>query len=154
MLCGFHIITVKIARKVKQSPEQGMTIQPRNGSSGPDAKTAVNEEAETKPDTLVENAIIDDEINPERNVAELAELVNNIGIESPKKVVEEDVSKVTEDDFDENGNPIFPHESLAKLDEMVNKPKWIIPVLPKAELEILVDATIKLAKKGKIYHTF
>ena len=61
---------------------------------------------------------------------------------------------MTEDDFDESGNPIFPHESLAKLDEMVNKPKWIIPVLPKAELEILVDATIKLAKKGKIYHTF
>lgn len=148
MLCGFHIITVKIARKVKQSPQQGMTIQPRTGSSGPDPKTAVNEEAETKPDTLVENAIIDDEINPERNVAELAELVNNIGIENPKKVIEEDDSKVTAEDFDENGNPIFPHESLAKLDEMVNKPKWIIPVLPKAELEILVDATIKLAKKG------
>ena len=126
-----------------------MTIQPRNGSTGPDVKTAVNDEAETKKsDGLVEN-VIDEEINPEQNVAELEELVNNIRIEKPK-VIEEDIYKVTEDDFDENKNPVFPHESLAKLDEMVNKPKWIIPVLPKAELEVLVDATIKLAKKGTI----
>lgn len=59
-----------------------------------------------------------------------------------------DETLVTNEDYDENGDPIFPHDLLAKLDEMVNKPKWIIPVLPKAELELLMDATIKLAKKG------
>ena len=59
-----------------------------------------------------------------------------------------DETVVTDDDFDENGDPVFPHDLLAKLDEMVNKPKWIIPVLPKAELELLMDATIRLAKKG------
>ena len=60
-----------------------------------------------------------------------------------------DETIVTDDDFDENGDPVFPHDLLAKLDEMVNKPKWIIPVLPKAELELLMDATIRLAKKGE-----
>lgn len=74
--------------------------------------------------------------------------------ESPKKIAEikevvEDVSQLSlESDFDENGEPIFPHNELASLDEMVNRPKWVIPVLPKGELEVLIDASIKLAKKG------
>ena len=76
----------------------------------------------------------------------------------PDDVLDEPLSKLkisqienleaTEEDFDENGDPIFPHDLLSRLDEMVNKPKWIIPVLPKAELELLMDATILLAKKG------
>ena len=65
------------------------------------------------------------------------------------KEVVEDVSQLSlESDFDENGEPIFPHNELASLDEMVNRPKWVIPVLPKGELEVLIDASIKLAKKG------
>lgn len=55
---------------------------------------------------------------------------------------------VLESDFDENGEPVFPNNELAKLDEMVNRPKWVIPVLPNGELEVLIDASIKLAKKG------
>ena len=55
-----------------------------------------------------------------------------------------------ESDFDENGEPIFPNNELASLDEMVNRPKWVIPVLPNGELEVLIDASIKLAKKGKL----
>lgn len=42
----------------------------------------------------------------------------------------------------------FPLDKLAKLDDMINKPRWIVPVLPKHELETLVIASIDLAKQG------
>lgn len=42
--------------------------------------------------------------------------------------------------------PEFPHEALAKLDEMINRPRWVVPVLPKGELELLLEASIKLSK--------
>lgn len=161
MLCGFLVLAVKIARKVKQNPgpdSGSMTIQPRSGSTGPDVKPPLSDEVEMKNiEGPSENVANVEGINPEKNLAELEELVNDMKIEKPKAVdeedeeeeeEEEDISLIKEDDFDENGNPVFPLESLAKLDEMVNKPKWIIPVLPKAELEVLVNATIKLAKKG------
>ena len=66
------------------------------------------------------------------------------------EVVEEVSNLNIESDFDENGEPIFPNNELASLDEMVNRPKWVIPVLPNGELEVLIDASIKLAKKGKL----
>jgi len=123
-----------------------MTVHPRNGSGGPDSQNKINEEADLKEVTNNESEVEQKETTPEQHVAELEELVNNIKIEKPQN--EADDFLVTKDDFDETGDPIFPHELLAKLDDMVNKPKWIIPVLPDAELEKLVDATIKLAKKG------
>ncbi len=58
---------------------------------------------------------------------------------------------VLDTDFDENGDPVFPNNELTRLDEMVNRPKWVIPVLPNGELEILVEAAIKLSKKGKMF---
>ncbi|XP_067668544.1 ubiquitin carboxyl-terminal hydrolase 9X-like [Haliotis asinina] len=44
--------------------------------------------------------------------------------------------------------PEFPHVELAKLDEMINRPRWVVPVLPKGELEVLLEAAIKLSKDG------
>ena len=49
---------------------------------------------------------------------------------------------------DENGDPIFPVEELAKLDEMITRQKWVVPVLPKCELEVLLRASIKLCRAG------
>lgn len=46
--------------------------------------------------------------------------------------------------------PDFPHAELAKLDEMINRPRWVVPVLPKGELEVLLDAAIALCKAGKL----
>ena len=48
--------------------------------------------------------------------------------------------------------PEFPVQELSRLDEMINRPRWVVPVLPKGELELLLDACIKLCKDGK--HTF
>lgn len=59
-------------------------------------------------------------------------------------------TQILDSDFDENGEPVFPNDELGRLDEMVNRPKWVIPVLPNGELEVLIDASIKLAKKGKV----
>ena len=85
-----------------------------------------------------------DSIDTTESLGEVEQLIGDLKINKYR----EDETNVTEDDFDENGDPVFPHDLLGKLDEMVNKAKWIIPVLPKAELEVLMDASIKLAKKG------
>lgn len=47
-----------------------------------------------------------------------------------------------------NGEPNFPINELARLDEMINRQRWVVPVLSKGELEVLLDASIKLCKAG------
>ena len=47
--------------------------------------------------------------------------------------------------------PDFPHADLARLDEMINRPRWVVHVLPNGELEILLDAAINLSKQGNVY---
>lgn len=42
----------------------------------------------------------------------------------------------------------FPVERLAKLDEQLSRPKWVVPVRPGDELEILLRSSIKLCKEG------
>ena len=49
----------------------------------------------------------------------------------------------------EGAEPDFPHAELAKLDEMINRPRWVVPVLPNGELEVLLDAAIALCEKGQ-----
>ncbi|XP_071799117.1 ubiquitin carboxyl-terminal hydrolase 9X-like isoform X1 [Asterias amurensis] len=44
--------------------------------------------------------------------------------------------------------PEFPLEELNRLDDMINKPRWVVPVLPKGELEVLLESSINLCKKG------
>ena len=48
-----------------------------------------------------------------------------------------------------NGEVAFPLSELSKLDEMINRPRWVVPVLPKGELEVLLEASIKLCRAGK-----
>lgn len=31
----------------------------------------------------------------------------------------------------------------------LSRPRWVVPVLPKGELEVLLEAAIDLSKKGK-----
>jgi ubiquitin carboxyl-terminal hydrolase 9/24 len=50
-----------------------------------------------------------------------------------------------------SGEPIFPVAELTKLDEMINRQRWVVPVLPKGELEVLLEAAIKLCKAGMCY---
>lgn len=42
----------------------------------------------------------------------------------------------------------FPVAKLIKLEELISNTRWVIPVLPKAELEMLLDASIQLARHG------
>lgn len=46
------------------------------------------------------------------------------------------------------GEPYFPVSELARLEEMISRTRWVVPVLPKCELEILLDASINLCKQG------
>ena len=53
-------------------------------------------------------------------------------------------SGIGNDDYE----PSFPHAELARLDEMINRPRWVVPVLHNGELEILLDASIDLCRRG------
>ena len=73
--------------------------------------------------------------------------------DSPKRVLIDNFSdyissKMNENDSNNNADIRFPVDKLAKLDEMINKPRWVVPVLPKYELEALLIASIDLAKQG------
>lgn len=46
----------------------------------------------------------------------------------------------------------FPLSKLATLDEQLGRPKWVVPVRPGDELEMLLRAAIKLAKEGITYN--
>ncbi|XP_060591415.1 probable ubiquitin carboxyl-terminal hydrolase FAF-X, partial [Ruditapes philippinarum] len=48
----------------------------------------------------------------------------------------------------EDGEPDFPIQELTRLDEMINRPRWVVPVLPGGELELLLNASIKLCREG------
>ncbi|XP_046668911.1 probable ubiquitin carboxyl-terminal hydrolase FAF-X isoform X3 [Homalodisca vitripennis] len=45
--------------------------------------------------------------------------------------------------------PDFPHAKLAMLDEKISSPRWVVPVLPEQELEVLMQAAINLCKTGQ-----
>lgn len=42
----------------------------------------------------------------------------------------------------------FPVDHLARLDEQLGRPKWVVPVRPDDDLERLLKASIKLCKQG------
>ena len=61
--------------------------------------------------------------------------------ENPPEIVEE-VAEESESDF--------PLQALKECERQVlNRNKWVVPVLPGGELEILMKAAIKLAKEGR-----
>nr|CAD7397023.1 unnamed protein product [Timema cristinae] len=44
--------------------------------------------------------------------------------------------------------PSFPHNKLAMLEEKISSPRWVVPVLPEQELEVLLQASIELCRKA------
>ena len=42
----------------------------------------------------------------------------------------------------------FPVDRLTKLDEQLSRPKWVVPVRPRDDLEMLLRHAIKLCKEG------
>ena len=53
------------------------------------------------------------------------------------------------DDLMELEEPDFPMDVLNRMDDMINKPRWVVPVLPKGELEVLLEESIRLCKRGE-----
>ncbi len=51
--------------------------------------------------------------------------------------------------IDENGEPIFPNDDLIKLEEQVNRVRWIVPVLADGELLKCSRAAVRLARHSK-----
>lgn len=45
--------------------------------------------------------------------------------------------------------PEFPQAALSRLDEMIHRQRWVVPVLPKCELELLLEASIDLCTRGE-----
>ena len=48
------------------------------------------------------------------------------------------------------GEPPFPNGALEALDEQLNRLRWVVPVLPRSDLEQLLRAAIKLCRDGKL----
>ena len=46
------------------------------------------------------------------------------------------------------GEADFPVQVLQKLDDSLNGTKWIVPVTPRGDLEVLLLAAIRLCKRG------
>ena len=46
------------------------------------------------------------------------------------------------------GEADFPVKVLQKLDDSLNRTKWIVPVTPRGDLEVLLPAAIRLCKRG------
>ncbi|KAG8178428.1 hypothetical protein JTE90_019137 [Oedothorax gibbosus] len=70
---------------------------------------------------------------------------------SPNPLNESDNSADVDEGIDlpeNNQEPDFPLAELARLDEMINRPRWVVPVLPKGELEVILDTSIQLCKQG------
>jgi hypothetical protein len=65
----------------------------------------------------------------------------------------EDVTGKSEEDDDGIDVVSFPVADLTKLDEMISSPRWVVPVLPGGQLEVLLEASIQLCKKGMSYIT-
>ena len=55
--------------------------------------------------------------------------------------------------LDENGEPKFPLDDLTKLEEQVNRVRWIVPVLADGELIKCSRAAVRLARKSR-HHIF
>ncbi|KAK3589909.1 hypothetical protein CHS0354_034922 [Potamilus streckersoni] len=49
----------------------------------------------------------------------------------------------------EDQEPEFPMAELSRLDDMIHRPRWVVPVLPKGELNVLIDSAIRLCKEGR-----
>ncbi|CAF3243283.1 unnamed protein product [Rotaria sp. Silwood2] len=63
------------------------------------------------------------------------------------KIENEDDDTQDEKAYDENGEPKFPNDDLLKLEEQVNRVRWIVPVLSDGELIKCLRATVCLARE-------
>ncbi|CAG7834571.1 unnamed protein product [Allacma fusca] len=59
-----------------------------------------------------------------------------------------DVSSAVNDENGEVFYDDFPLEDMQRLDEMITNPRWVVPVLPGGQLEVLLNASINLCRKG------
>lgn len=66
--------------------------------------------------------------------------------ESDQTEALEDITVKPEDEDDVDIT--FPLGDLARLDEMISSPRWVVPVLPGGQLETLLEASIQLCRKG------
>ncbi|OQR72358.1 putative ubiquitin carboxyl-terminal hydrolase FAF-X-like [Tropilaelaps mercedesae] len=84
---------------------------------------------------------LSDDLKPEeRNVKQDQGLIDKDGVV--------DENKGTVEDTTPNDPTGFPEEDLKKLEEMINRSRWVVPVLPNGELELLLKAALRLAKNG------
>ena len=67
----------------------------------------------------------------------------NTNLDNPPDPQEEEVESPPEPEPDPEALiAAFPIAKLQKLEELISNPRWVIPVLPKGELEVLLDYSI------------
>ncbi|RWS27831.1 putative ubiquitin carboxyl-terminal hydrolase FAF-X-like protein [Leptotrombidium deliense] len=125
-----------------------MTVVVRGGSGGQTPNQQVNPPVNDNQRTDVPN-IAEVTLAPnDENVSRF----DPFGFLVPQQNVESDgndsgIIEPPAENTDDR-EPEFPIAELTRLDDMINRPRWVIPVLPKGELEILLEASIELCKRG------
>ena len=113
------------------------------------AKNGRKTNKSTKPSS--ENNLNSDNSEEVSHISNTSHHKSNESINTSEDMIEvsTDCEEIeTKKELAEDEEPDFPIHELNKLDDMINKPRWVIPVLPKGELEVLLDATIRLCKQG------
>uniref|UniRef100_A0A0M3IQY4 Ubiquitinyl hydrolase 1 n=1 Tax=Ascaris lumbricoides TaxID=6252 RepID=A0A0M3IQY4_ASCLU len=67
---------------------------------------------------------------------------------SPSRQVDVSTASKTENCIDFDAYEDLPSPMLAKLLEQLNRQRWVVPVLPDQELEVLMEIGIRLIRKG------
>lgn len=93
----------------------------------------------------VNSLIASDPVSSSSSLSEANTIIDGQDVDA----VEESGLLVAGDPLTQDSSEVkFPIAELNRLDDMINRPRWVIPVLPKGELEVLLEASIALAKRG------
>lgn len=74
---------------------------------------------------------------------------NSEGVVEGESTAMEDKKEPCSEPYCSCQEPDFPHAKLTMLDEKISSPRWVVPVLPEQELEVLMQASINLCKTGQ-----
>jgi len=86
-------------------------------------------------------------VEPTRSISSIEEPAG-VAEMKPERSIETEELAIVPDLDDETLLESFPVGDMIRLEEMISNPRWVVPVLPGGQLEILLDASIQLCKRG------
>lgn len=135
------------AQETRNSEQPPMGTTPTTGSQVPSSDSQISTTSSQQTDSLP--AISEDQNQSTYDIFDEPPSYESAVSSGYLENTANDASNSESTEKVESGEPEFPVRDLQKLDESLNKTKWVVPVTPGAELEILLDAAIDLCKRGE-----